>query len=141
MTSSTWLRPRALPVTRVMSILDALVGLGSPVVMSSLPEFRAMRALPHPLRSAVHGYGRVVSGAQRHDASRRSAVRLVDVRGAVGREFVHDPSTMSADSIHPSATGYGRIADAMAPTVLAVLRWRARRCRRCATGGYLRLMG
>ena len=103
-------------------LLDALVGLGAPVVMSSLPEFRAMRALPHPLRSAVHGYGRVVSSAQRHAASRRSSVRLVDVSGSVGREFVHDPSTMSADFIHPSATGYGRIADAMAPDVRAVLR-------------------
>ena len=90
--------------------------------MSSLPKFRAMRALPHPLRSAVHGYGRVVSGAQRHAAWRRSSVRLVDVSGSVGLEFVHDPSTMSADFIHPSATGYGRIADAMAPDVRAVLR-------------------
>jgi len=28
---------------------------------------------------------------------------------------------MSADSFHPSAAGYARIADAMAPTVIAVL--------------------
>ncbi|NMM35283.1 MAG: SGNH/GDSL hydrolase family protein [Phycicoccus sp.] len=103
-------------------LLDALVGLGGPVVMSSLPEFRAMRALPEPLRSAMHGYGLLISGVQRRAAARRSTVRLVDVSGSVGREFVHDPSTMSADSIHPSATGYGRIADALAPTVLAVLR-------------------
>jgi lysophospholipase L1-like esterase len=103
-------------------LLDALAGLGCPVVMSSLPEFRAMRALPEPLRSAVHGYGVLISGVQRRAASRRSSVRLVDVSGSVGREFVDDPSTMSADRIHPSATGYGRIADALAPTVLEVLR-------------------
>jgi lysophospholipase L1-like esterase len=103
-------------------LLDALVGLGAPVVMSSLPEFRAMRALPQPLRCAVHGYSRLISGAQKRTAARRLSVRLVDVSAAVGREFIQDPSTMSADSFHPSATGYGRIADALAPTVLAVLR-------------------
>jgi lysophospholipase L1-like esterase len=91
------------------------------VVMSGLPEFRAMRAVPYPLRSAVHGYGRLMGAAQRHAASQRASVCLVDVSRVVGRQFVHDPSTMSADAFHPSATGYGRIADALAPTVLAVL--------------------
>ena len=102
-------------------LLDALVGLGAPVVMSGLPEFRAMRAMPYPLRSAVHGYGRLMGAAQRHAASQRASVHLVDVSRVVGRQFVQDPSTMSADAFHPSATGYGRIADALAPTVLAVL--------------------
>lgn len=103
-------------------LLDALVGLGAPVVMSGLPEFRAMRALPYPLRGAVHGYGGLMGAAQRHAASQRASVRLVDVTRVVGRQFVHDPSMMSADAFHPSATGYGRIADALVPTVLAVLR-------------------
>ena len=31
------------------ALLDALVSLGAPVVMSSLPKFRAMRLVPHPL--------------------------------------------------------------------------------------------
>jgi lysophospholipase L1-like esterase len=48
-------------------------------------------------------------------------VRLVDVVGAVGSEFVNDEGMMSADSFHPSAAGYGRIADALVPAVLSVL--------------------
>jgi lysophospholipase L1-like esterase len=103
------------------ALLDALVLLGAPVVMSSLPKFRAMRLLPHPLMEAVLGYGAVVGAVQRHAAARRPRVRLVDVVGAVGSEFVNDEGLMSADSFHPSAAGYGRIADALVPAVLSVL--------------------
>ena len=70
---------------------------------------------------AVLGYGAVVGAVQRHAAALRPLVRLVDVVGAVGSEFVKDEGTMSADSFHPSAAGYGRIADALVPAVLAVV--------------------
>jgi len=103
------------------ALLDALEALGAPVVMSSLPEFRAMRLLPHPLMEAVLGYGAVVGAVQRRAVAPRPRVRLVDVSRAVGGEFVADSRTMSADSFHPSAAGYGRIADTLAPAVLAVL--------------------
>jgi len=103
------------------ALLDALINLGGPVVMSGLPEFRALRAVPHPLREAAIAYGALVRGVQRRRALIRPEVHLVDVRGAVGAEFVSEPTTMSADSFHPSAAGYARIADAMAPTVIAVL--------------------
>lgn len=102
-------------------LLDALGALGAPVVMSSLPEFRAMRLLPHPLKEATVGYGAVVGAVQRHTVALRPRVRLVDVASAVGSEFVADRRTMSADSFHPSAVGYGRIADALAPAVVAAL--------------------
>ena len=101
------------------ALLDALLNLGGPVVMSGLPEFRALRAVPHPLREAAIAYGALVRGVQRRRALIRPGVQLVDVRGAVGAEFVSEPATMSADSFHPSAAGYARIADAMAPTVIA----------------------
>lgn len=103
------------------ALLDALVDLGGFVVMSGLPEFRAIRALPHPLREAVTAYGALVRRVQRRGALARSGVHLVDVRREVGAEFVRDAATMSADSFHPSAAGYGRIADAMAPTVISLL--------------------
>ncbi|WP_448061235.1 SGNH/GDSL hydrolase family protein [Cellulomonas hominis] len=102
-------------------LLDALGALGAPVVMSSLPEFRAMRLLPHPLMEAVLGYGTVVGAVQRRAAGPQPRVRLVDVSRAVGREFIADGHMMSADSFHPSAAGYGRIADILAPAVLAAL--------------------
>ncbi|HEX5336336.1 MAG TPA: SGNH/GDSL hydrolase family protein [Propionicimonas sp.] len=102
------------------ALLDALESLGAPVVMSSLPEFRAMRLMPHPLMEAVLGYGAVVGAIQRRAAGDRPLVRLVDARGAVGSEFFNE-GTLSADDFHPSAVGYGRIADALLPAVLAVV--------------------
>ena len=103
------------------ALLDALVDVGGPVVMSSLPEFRAMRLVPHPLREAVLAYASVVTAVQRHEATKRPLVRYVDVRAAVGPVFISDERTMSADSFHPSAAGYGQIADTLLPAVLCVL--------------------
>ena len=103
------------------ALLDALESLGSSVVMSTLPRFRAMRRLPHPLMEVVSGYGAVVGAVQRRAAAMRPRVRLVDVGGAVGPEYFADVSTLSADAFHPSAAGYGRIADALVPAVLAFL--------------------
>lgn len=103
------------------ALLDRLVSLGAPVVMSGLPEFRAMRLVPHPLMEAVLGYGAVVAAVQRHAAAKRPLVRLVDVVGAIGAEFVSDEAMMSADSFHPAAAGYGRIADALVPGILSAL--------------------
>ena len=103
------------------ALLDALESLGAAVVMSSLPRFRAMRRLPHPLMEVVIGYGAVVGAVQRRAAAMRPRVRLVDVGVAVGPEYFADVSTLSADAFHPSAAGYARIADALVPAVLAVL--------------------
>jgi lysophospholipase L1-like esterase len=103
------------------ALLDALESLGASVVMSSLPRFRSMRRLPHPLMEVAIGYGAVVGAIQRRAAAMRPHVRLVDVGGAVGPEYFADVTTLSADAFHPSALGYGRIADALVPAVLAEL--------------------
>ena len=116
----TGVTPPATFARSLGALLDELVSLGAPVVMSSLPEFRAMKLMPHPLMEAVLGYGAVVGAMQRHAAAGRPLVRLVDVRGAVGSEFLNE-GQMSADAFHPSAVGYGRIADALVPAVLSAL--------------------
>jgi len=103
------------------ALLDSLVSLGAPVVMSSLPEFRSMRLLPHPLMEAIFGYGALVGAVQRQAAVKRPSVRYVNAVTAVGSEFIRDRGMLSADSFHPSAAGYGRIADSLAPAVVAVL--------------------
>ncbi len=103
------------------ALLDALESVGAAVVMSSLPRFQAMRLLPHPLMEVATGYGAVVGAVQRRAARRRPRVRLVDVGLAVGPEYFNDVGSLSADAFHPSAAGYGRIADALVPAVLAVL--------------------
>ncbi|HEY3408088.1 MAG TPA: SGNH/GDSL hydrolase family protein [Propionicimonas sp.] len=116
----TGLTPPATLARLSGALMDALESLGAPVVMSSLPEFRAMSLMPHPLMEAVLGYGAVVGAVQRRAVADRPQVHLVDVRAAVGSEFFNK-GTMSADAFHPSAVGYGRVADALLPAVLSAL--------------------
>jgi len=117
----TGVTPPARLARSSRALLDALESLGAPVVMSNLPEFRAMRLVPHPLLEAILSYAAVVGAVQGHAVAKRPLVRLVDVRAAVGPEYFNDEGTMSADFFHPSADGYGQIADALLPAVLSVL--------------------
>lgn len=103
-------------------LLDGLAGLGARVVVSGLPEFRAMRAVPWALRSAARSRAARVDRMQRAAVAVRPHATRVDVRAAVGSRFVVDPSTLSGDRFHPSARGYALIADAMAPAVLDAAR-------------------
>ena len=102
-------------------LLDALSTTGAPVVVSSLPEVRALRALPRPLRDTALLAAAGVQQVQRTAARRRTDVTLVDVRGAVGALFLVRDDAMSLDAFHPSDTGYGLIADALLPAVLAAV--------------------
>ncbi len=107
------------------ALLDTLTGTGNPVVMSNLPEFRAMRAIPRPLRQAVSGYARTVNSMQRKQADIRPMVTLVDVRSQAGPTFLRRPAMLSADSFHPSSRGYALIADSLAPALAAQSRVQA----------------
>lgn len=102
-------------------LLDALTATGAPVVVSSLPEVRALRAVPRPLRDAALLTAAGVGRVQRAAAARRPAVTLVDVRRAVGRMFLVREDVVSHDAFHPSDTGYGLIADALLPALVAAL--------------------
>ena len=95
---------------------------GAPVVMSSLPEFGAMRAVPPLLRTALQT--RAVLVRRIHERAVLDAgngVNLVNVKGVLGREFLTDTSLMSPDRFHPSSAGYSRIADVLAPPITAAL--------------------
>lgn len=100
-------------------LLSVLAGWEVPVAMSSLPEFRATRAIPWLLRLFFDRRGRAVHRLHERAAAGGSEVGLVDVRRMVGQEFVADVSKMSADLFHPSAVGYGRIADALSPAAVS----------------------
>ena len=104
------------------NLLARLHRLGAPVVMSCLPEFGAMRAVPPLLRAFLRLRAVVIRRIHVHavlDAG--SGVELVDVRELVGREFLTNADLMSPDRFHPSEAGYARIADALAPAVLAAI--------------------
>jgi len=111
------LRPWPRLAQDVTQLLDALCVLGAPVVLSSLPEFRAMTAIPPVPRLGLAVWAVFVRRLQQHIVRLRPDVVLVDVRGAVGGTFFRDAATMSPDAFHPSARGYGLIADALAPAV------------------------
>ena len=49
----TGITPPSTLVRLSGALLDALESLGAPVVMSSLPEFRAMRLMPHHAQDAT----------------------------------------------------------------------------------------
>lgn len=111
----------ALPVLLedTARLLDGAAGLGAPVVVSSLPEFRAMTAVSRTLRHAVQVRGRAAREVQQRVAAKSPAVSLVDVCDAARARSLTAPSTMTADQFHPFAEGYGLIADALAPAVAA----------------------
>lgn len=103
-------------------VLSRLHSIGAPVVMSSLPEFGAMRAVPPLLRTALRTRAALVGRIHRRAVLEAGGgVNLVDVRGLLGREFLTDPSLVSPDRFHPSRAGYSRIADVLAPAVIAAV--------------------
>jgi lysophospholipase L1-like esterase len=103
-------------------LLSRLHNVGAPVVMSSLPEFAAMRAVPLLFRVALRTRAVQVGRVQRRAVLEAgSGVSFVDVKGPLGPEFVTDLSLVSPDRYHPSRDGYARIADVLAPAVCVAL--------------------
>ena len=111
-------------------LLDALTETGATVIMSSLPEFRAMTAVPKALRQVVSAWAVGVRRVQRQAVRARRDVVLVDVRAAVGSRFVSDAAAMGEDAFHPSAHGYALIADVLAPVIVAAVDGDRARCAR-----------
>ena len=104
------------------NLLARLHRLGAPVVMSSLPEFGAMRSVPVVLRAVLRFRAVLIRRVHvRAVLDAGIGVDLVDVRGLVGREFLTNSDLMSPDRFHPSQAGYSRIADVLTPAVLAAV--------------------
>ncbi len=103
---------------------DAIARLrarGAEVVVGTCPDLGALRAVPQPLRSLGAQASRQLARAQAV-AGERAGARVVSLRRAVGHLFVAHPDDMfSIDRFHPSALGYRRTADALAPEVVAAL--------------------
>lgn len=114
-----------IPVASAAADLaDAITRLrarGAEVVVGTCPDLGALRAVPQPLRSLGAQASRQLARAQAV-AGQRAGARVVSLRRAVGHLFVAHPDDMfSIDRFHPSALGYRRTADALAPEVVAAL--------------------
>lgn len=93
----------------------------APVIVCSLPEFRAMTVVGAPLPTLAVVYGRLLGALQRRTLRRIPGVHWVDGRALAGPAFRRLPHAMAADGYHPSDLGYTLLADALAPAVVTAL--------------------
>jgi lysophospholipase L1-like esterase len=103
--------------------VTALQDAGSDVVVVPAPDMSVVPFVPPAFRLLV----RAACGQLQR---RQEAVTLAagayfaDVAHAVGAAFAADPELFSSDRYHPSSTGYARITEELAPTVVAAARAR-----------------
>jgi len=101
----------------VTSLRDA----GTEVVVVPAPDMSAVPWVPAAFRDVVSAASALM---QRHQAGAATAAgaRVADVSTQIAAAFATDPALFAADRFHPSSAGYARIAEALAPAVLAAAR-------------------
>jgi lysophospholipase L1-like esterase len=114
--------PIATSVSHLEDAIARLHARGAVVVVGTCPDLGALRPVPQPLRALGSRLSRQLAQAQAEAAERRGA-RAVSLRRAVGPFFVTQPDEMfSLDRFHPSALGYRRTAEALAPALVAAVK-------------------
>ena len=120
--------PRMVPPERSAAVLGtavaALRAAGTTVVVVPAPDLSTVPWVPPALRA---GLRTACAELQRRQAAVAEAAGAVvaPVAPALSAAFATDPALFSADRVHPSSAGYGRIAAAVAPTVVAAAARRA----------------
>ncbi len=96
---------------------------GATVVVAPAPDFSDFPAVPPAFRPIVH---QACLQLQREQAAatEREGGTVAPVSAELARAFAADPALYSADRFHPSSAGYRRIADLLAPYVVAAARSR-----------------
>jgi lysophospholipase L1-like esterase len=114
------------PAEAARALAGAVAGLqaaGSDVVVVPAPDMSVVPFVPAAFRSLVQVACAQLQ-RQQEAVTRAAGAIFADVGPEVGAAFAADPGLFSADRFHPSSAGYARIADALAPTVLAAARAR-----------------
>lgn len=96
----------------------ALRALGTDVVVVPAPDMSSVPFVPPAFRSAVRAACTLLQQHQAQVASAAGA-RIAPIGDVIGTAFADDPSLFSGDRFHPSSAGYARIAEALAPQVVA----------------------
>ena len=115
------------PAQAAAALASALAGLraaGTDVVVVPAPDMSTVPWVPPALRAVVQTASRLLQREQAAVA-RANGAMVAAVTDAVAAAFGTDPALFSADRFHPSSAGYGRIAAAVAPTVVAAAARRA----------------
>lgn len=112
------------PVTACPFLADAVTALragGAEVVVVPAPDMSAVPWVPEGFRQLVSAASGLMQKAQAETAAAAGA-RVAHIAQAIATAFAEDPAMFAADRFHPSSAGYGRIAEALIPVVLAAAR-------------------
>jgi lysophospholipase L1-like esterase len=96
---------------------------GADVVVVPAPDMSVVPHVPPAFRSLVRAGCALLQHAQKAVAQAEGAT-FADVGPELGSAFAADAALFSADRFHPSSAGYARIAEALAPHVVATARAR-----------------
>ena len=111
--------PLADSIRALQDAIALLRGLGSEVVVGTVPDFDTLPSLPQPLREFGGQMSRRLAGAQ-FKAAAAAGAHPVLLGRAVRQIFLSDPRDMfSVDGFHPSSMGYRSASLALVPAVLA----------------------
>ncbi|MEU0797454.1 GDSL-type esterase/lipase family protein [Amycolatopsis sp. NPDC005961] len=111
--------PPAVAAGQLHDAVARLVRAGARVIVVPAPDLGIVSRIPGAYRGLVSA-----ASGQYAQAQAEAAIRAGGAVAAPGPQlsarFAADPALFSADRFHPSSAGYGVIADALAPHVLAV---------------------
>lgn len=112
------------PAVAVRALSEGVARLrdaGIEVIVGTCPDLGTIEPIPFPLRQMARKWSRSLAAAQ-SIAVVEAGGRSISVSDLLGPEFEASPTTMfGPDRFHPSAEGYWRLAEVIAPSVLAVL--------------------
>jgi lysophospholipase L1-like esterase len=114
------------PADAARALEGAVAGLqavGADVVVVPAPDMSVVPFVPAALRPLVQAACATLQ-RQQQKVARAAGAGFADIGPVVGAAFAADPQLFSADRFHPSAVGYARIVEALAPTVIAAARAR-----------------
>jgi lysophospholipase L1-like esterase len=115
--------PAQQAAAALSSAVTALRSGGTDVVVVPAPDMSMVPFVPPALRVLVRGACAALQRGQAQVAESGGAT-VAPVAAEVARAFSADPALFSADRFHPSSAGYARIAEELAPYVLAAARAR-----------------
>jgi lysophospholipase L1-like esterase len=107
-------RPASHVTGQLRAMLDRARAAGIPVVAGSIVPYNTATPDQNARMREINAWIRDV-------ATREDGVRFADTRAAVAADGNSDRLAESPDGLHPSASGYRRMADALRPVIESAL--------------------